>query len=166
MSEHTPYQLTVLDCPEAEREAVVGIINEYGLTPEWMGGPSIEELHLGLQYTDDSASFGIAPDLAALLIERAPGATWYGWADPVDVWLGDLTMYTPTLGLFSNACDADGNAVFTADAVRKAVEEATSIGSFGVPVLDPDALARALGTPWEDAVRALVNGVRKEEVPA
>jgi hypothetical protein len=150
MSDRTAFQITILACPEDEREAAAAVLNEYGLGEEWgIGNPYVEELEPGTQYVDDQASVGITYELPGKLIEAAPGATWHGHEDPRYEWLGTLAMYTPELGLYTHDCDAQGNPVFAVQEVR-------------AMLADPDQADRLLGKPWDDAIAALL----PEEVTA
>lgn len=130
MSDRVAVQAWVWDCPNADRAVVVGALagyvdaefaNEIGLETGW--------LVLGRRYFTEEISRGSARELAGLLREQAPGASWLLWEDPFEGSLGSLHAHTPALGDFDAECDGGGQVLFTLAEARA-------------------ALAAAMGEPW------------------
>jgi Protein of unknown function (DUF3145) len=155
MSDTTNLQLTVHAAPPEQHQAVLKAINAYGLGQDWASvapADGFTELELGVQYTDGLGVVGHASQLAAELIDAAPGASFIVWEDPAYEWLGTVCAYTPELGAYEAESDANGvpqlsgAAILTLlDAVERATPQAT--------VADVRAaIDRATGKPWFDAL--------------
>lgn len=143
MSDRAPLQLYVYDCPEDQARALLDVLAETGhLAEGWEGDPP-DTLRLGELYGDNQATLDTVDNLAAELVERAPGASWVAWSDPAYEWLGTIYYHTPELGLWHADCDAYGGAVFHLPTVRVVLDA------------DEDTRARLLGLPWVDAIDKL-----------
>lgn len=152
MADRTYFQLTVHHCPEDQVGAVLDIIAEHGLHPEYEdGGPREDQLALGLTYMDDETRCGSADTIAHQLVEQAPQASFELWEDPKYEWLGDLRRYTPQLGVFAADCDSEGNAVFTVEKVKNLAALPDTVNA----ATGDSPRARALGETHAAALRAL-----------
>jgi hypothetical protein len=47
MADNTAFQLTVYECPEQERGAVLGVLSQYQLSDEWGGSFDHDTLSVG-----------------------------------------------------------------------------------------------------------------------
>lgn len=164
MSDRSYAQVIVYDCPEDQRaEAHAAIyeafgsegINEHPSVDTMPESENVmahgrfvpaEELVLGDRYGDDECSLDMNETIADALIEAAPGATFAAWVDPKYEYAGALTAYTPALGRFDAACDADGNTTITGATVRRLMADSTHDLR--------DALRAALGLAWDEAIDA------------
>lgn len=137
MGDRTGLTVTIYDCPKDQVGAVLLALEEYHL--------ELDELTLGEVYQEYEVYCGSSDELAAVLVNTAPGASWEVYEDPKYEWLGSINRYTPALGRWSAACDSEGSAVFNAEQVLKLMAD-----------LGPDApiskLREALGGSWEDAL--------------
>lgn len=124
MGDRTGLTVTIYDCPKDQVGAVLLALEEYHL--------ELDELTLGEVYQEYEVYCGSSDELAAVLMNTAPGASWEVYEDPKYEWLGSINRYTPALGRWSAACDSEGNAVFNAEQILK--------------------LEEALGGSWEDAL--------------
>jgi hypothetical protein len=139
----TEIQLFVHDCPDDQAEALVTVLDQYGLHVDW-DGPYVSardgELHIGTPYTDRDVSGDCSERLAAELIAAAPGCMFTVWTDPSPEWLGSLVRYTPTLGDRRDECDVEGTAQFTERQITIALRD-------GV-----DGVRELIGTQWTEAL--------------
>lgn len=100
-------------------------------------------------YTAHEMSLGTADEIAAKLIEAAPGCSFDLWEDPYAQYLGDHRAYTPELGLFTSECTANGEPVYERSEIQKMIAEASAAGE--------DIAAhvhKATGGPWADHLTA------------
>ena len=139
MSDRTSFQVHVYACPEDQREAALGALTEAMGEPD-EGEPG--ELEMMTCY---EISVGTGADLSAELVKVAPGASFLMWEDPAYQWLGDLYAYTPELGMFTCACDADGTPVMNASQVTRVIE-----ATGGNAEQITEAIYKAMGDPWLD----------------
>jgi hypothetical protein len=109
---------------------VVETLSEY-VEAEFEGQISLDTGWLvpGRRYINTEIPRGSARELAGILREQAPAASWLLWEDPFEGSLGSLHAHTPELGDFDAECDGGGQVLFTLDEVRA-------------------ALAAAMGHPW------------------
>lgn len=130
MSDRVALQAWVWDCPTAERASVVEALSGY-VEAEFDGQISLDTgwLVLGRCYIASEIPRGSARELAGILREQAPRASWLLWEDPFEGSLGSLHAHTPGLGDFDAPCDGGGQVLFTLDDARA-------------------ALAAAMGQPW------------------
>ena len=130
MSDRVALQAWVWDCPPAERASAGEALSKY-VEAEFEGQISLDTgwLVLGRRYITNEIPRGSARELAGILREQAPGASWLLWEDPFEGSLGSLHAHTPGLGDFDAECDGGGQVLFTLDEVRA-------------------ALAAAMGQPW------------------
>lgn len=143
MGDRTSFQVVIYDCPPEQASAVLDIINNYGLGVDWGNGETqTDVLFLGQLYTEHEMSCGTSDEMANLLQDEAPGASWELWEDPKYEWLGGLYRYTPSLGKFFADCDAAGSPQFTEEQVWR------------WRAADEDELAIHIGRPWADALAA------------
>lgn len=159
MSDYTPVQLIVYDCPPEEREAICEIIESEGYGIDYFGGHDFETLLFDQAYGDDEASLTAPEDVGNEIIARAPGSTFVIWSDPKYEYLGSIVMYAPDLGPFTADCDSDGNAVFTAAKIISLVGEHFRDDS---PPGSRDEFKRALGVPWGERMDQLRATLRKD----
>lgn len=144
MGDDAPLGLTVYDCPDDERDAVLGIINEHELALDYEGyGREEEELILGRTYGDGQASLGRDDEIGIQLMSEAPNATWRLHQDGVYGNEAQVQMYVPELGLFKHSADNNEWAVFRADEVRELL------------AMSAEERDNKLGTPWEKRIDEL-----------
>ncbi|MFG1857447.1 DUF3145 family protein [Actinomadura geliboluensis] len=124
MSDRTPVQLQILDCPLQQAQAVIDLIDHVGLHLEFVDDrqPANDQLGLGLSYMNNELVCGSAAEIAEALQQAAPDASWELWENPDRTSLGDLYRFTPALGLWSAACSAEGNALFTSTQILGLVD--------------------------------------------
>lgn len=147
MSDRTPIQLIVADCPLDQTQAILDLIEDKSLVIEYVDqtNPPEGQLGLGLSYMDYETTCGSSAEIAKHLQEVAPGASWTVWEDPAYEWLDKINMFTPELGLFTAECSTEGDAVFTADEILTIESRCSS----------RDALKTELGFDHRDALREL-----------
>jgi hypothetical protein len=126
--------VTIVACPAQHVEAVLDVLEEFGLRPEF-GGPGaadrpLEELILGEAYVDAEMTCGNSGVIAEDLAELTGVAAKLSEA-PTAEFLGELHYVLPDGSLFAGDGDADANAVVTAPAWtvmrRHCVEESVRI---------------------------------------
>jgi hypothetical protein len=145
MGDRTSMQVYVYDCPEDQRAGVLAILTEdYQLDGEWGAAGREVFLRLDIPYTADEISVGSADQIAAELIEAAPGCSFALWEDPKYQWLGSVNVYTPALGLFSAECDANGQPVYTAREITDMITKAGDVDQAGLIA----AIQRTTGGAW------------------
>lgn len=149
MSDRTYAQVIIYDCPEDQRAAALAVIRE--TLGEYINedpDPDGDRVVIGDRYGDDQCSGDLSEDIAARLIDEAPGAFFRTWTDPAYEWLGSLVIYQPGLGRFDANCDADGTPCFRSDEVEAMLAAYPSGNA-------RDRLYRRvkLGTAWLEAVR-------------
>ncbi|MFC4048371.1 DUF3145 family protein [Actinomadura syzygii] len=147
MSDRTPVQLRILDCPIEQAQAVIDVIEQTGLHLEHVedGQPADDQLGLGLIYMDNAVVCGSAAKIANALHQAASGASWEVWEDPEQTWLGDLYRFTPALGLWSADCNSVGDPLFTSAQALGLIDER----------LPRARLETKLGIPHAEALREL-----------
>lgn len=125
MSDRTPVQLIVADCPIDQVAAVLDLVKRFGLHVEYITDdqPVDGQLGLGVTYMDTEVVCGSAFTMARQLQQTAPDASWEVWEDPAYEWLGDLYRFTPELGLFTAECNSQGDPVFTDEQVLRLFDE-------------------------------------------
>jgi hypothetical protein len=147
MGDKTSFQLHIYACPEDQQAAALAVVNEYELGPEFQqdvtGG-----LNLTVPYFEAEVPLYFGDEIAAALIQAAPGASFYLWEDPspsdCGPRLGSLRAYTPALGEFTANCDQHGTPLYSGAAIVTALAEAT-------PGTDLQALIwSGTGGPWVD----------------
>lgn len=67
------------------------------------------------------------------------------WEDPKYEWLGSVFLFAPSLGEFSADCDAHGNPVFSAQALRQLIDR----------IRAGEDVCRRLGEPWEQLLEEM-----------
>jgi hypothetical protein len=156
MPDTTNLQLTVRAAPPEQHQAILKVINAYGLGQDWDSAPDegYAELELGVQYTDSQGVVGHADQIAAELIAAAPGASFIVWEDPAYEWLGVVSVYTPELGLFEADCDADGIPQFSSQAILAFLDRVEQTTPQATVADVRAAIERATGKPWFDALQA------------
>jgi hypothetical protein len=99
MSDRVALQAWVWDCPNTERAGVTEALSGY-VDAEFEGQISLDTgwLVLGRCYFTDEIPRGSAAELAGILREQAPGASWLLWEDPFEGSLGSLHAHTPGWG--------------------------------------------------------------------
>jgi Protein of unknown function (DUF3145) len=157
MPDTTNLQLTVHAAPPEQHQAILKVINAYGLGQDWGSFAPDEgytELELGVQYTDGQGVVGHASQIAAELIAAAPDATFIVWEDPAYEWLGAVSVYTPELGLFEADCDADGDPQLSGQAILAFLDRVERATPQPTIADVRAAIERATGKPWFDALQA------------
>lgn len=154
MSDRSPLTLTVYDCPSDQAAAVLQVITEHGLCLEWEEEAPLDALHTRTQYTHTDAPLGTEADLAAALIDAAPGCAFRTWQDPKYEADGQVVMYHPDLGRCDCACNAFGDPHVTIEQIRCIAAECGVEGGRMTSREFVDALCRRLGDPWHIALLA------------
>lgn len=152
MGDRTCFQLQIADCPADQASAILEIIDAHGLSVGIDDAPNI--LRLGERYACDETLCGTAEEVAAELQSVAPDASWECWEDPKYEWLGDLYRFTPDLGVFTAACDGEGQPRFTPLNVRQFMKKAAAI--------DETELRRSLGETHKDALAEKIKKAHDE----
>lgn len=158
MSDRTPLQCHVYDCPQEQREAVLRVlVDSYGLDLDWGSADPSAGLCLTQPYTGHDLRVGSAAELAAALREAAPGSSFVLWEDPAYEWLGSLEAQAPCLGAFSADCDAGGTVLCTlpqasqiirAAAGRELVINGRPAGHWVAQETLLAEFDKAMGGPW------------------
>lgn len=139
MSDTCNAALSVTDCPEDQRAALLAAVEELDMGSEAYDSPEDTTAPL-LSWGWNDAQLDLNETIAAALIEAAPGATFTTYAEPAYEYPGCVTMYAPDLGRFDGVCDADGVPYVTATELRK--------------VTDLDSMRRLAGLPWFERIYA------------
>lgn len=139
MSDTCNAALTVTDCPDDQRAALLAVVEDLDLGDVAYDSPDDPAAPV-LSWGWNDAPLDLNETIAAALIEAAPGATFTTCAEPAYEYPGTVTMYAPDLGRFDGVCDADGTPYVTATELRKAE--------------DLDGLRRIAGLPWFDRIVA------------
>lgn len=148
MADRSPLQITIHDCPDEEAVAVLAILTEHGVSPEFADTEPRDALHMRTPYIDVEADLGEEDRLATALITAAPHCAFVVWQDPKYECDGQLVMYHPTLGRFDCGCDAFGDPHIGIQTVwALAGECGVDRGAVTAPAF-LDQLARRLGQPW------------------
>jgi hypothetical protein len=114
MADRTQLQLFVHDCPDDQAPAAVSVLADWGLCVDWDGRAAEHgALLIGTPYTERMAALDAADELAAELIDRAPGIMFTVWTDPKNEWLGSIVRYVPELGRHDGECDESGQGQYT-----------------------------------------------------
>lgn len=140
MSDRTFAQVVIHSCPDGQVQALEAVLAEleYDCDVRSIDG----RLALDVTYSQEEAPLDYHETTAAAIRAAAPGAAWRTWVDPKYEYDGILIMYTPELGVFEYACNAQGDAVFTATDIlsvearraSEATEESVETShAFGVP---------------------------------
>jgi hypothetical protein len=155
MGDRTSGTLTIHTAGPEHVRAILDVIDEYHLTEaadfRRGDGKELPAIQLHAAYQVGEFYCGSADEIADMLRENAPGASWTVHEDPAYSWLGSVTIYTPELGRWDAECDAGGTAQFTAAAILERVG-------------DRAALDQLLGTAWTNAVAALTPEDDRTEV--
>jgi len=142
------FQLFIHDCPDDQAEALVDalMVTDPALHVDWEG-PFVERgsLNIGTPYTARNTYLNASIDVAAELIEAAPGARFTVWTDPDEGELGSLVRYTPELGRHDAECDATGNGVYTEREILAALRT-------GGPAVGAQAVLALVGTAWTETL--------------
>lgn len=150
MGDRTCGQVTIYACPPDQVNAVLDVLDQYGLYEgDWEGTyprEPLTSLTLGEMYGDNQMSCGAADDIAAVLTDVAPGAAFEVSEDPYADWLGSLNRYTPSLGHWSAECDANGQPQFSGDVILSWLDAHLSRAE----------IEDRLGIPWRRALDALL----------
>lgn len=147
MSDRTSWQMRIVACPDkTELARLRDILDEYvyGLS---------DPLTVPAELSEDEVVCGTVGELTQPIVEAAPGATWIMWEDPKYEWLGDVAVYTPELGLYTQACDSDGNPVFT-DLEIESVLNSVPVEKASFAAMQ-DAFHKATGKAWFAAIEAI-----------
>lgn len=120
----TQLQIIISDCPDDQAAALLRVLLNADLDVDWMD--DVETPRDGLiighaLYTNRSTAGDESGELAALMIEAAPGASFTAWTDPTWEYQGMLVRYVPALGRRDDDCDVDGQAMFTEDQILRAL---------------------------------------------
>lgn len=137
MGDRTTFQVHIYACPEDQREEAFSALGRYIGEPD-DGDP--DGFNMLICY---DARVGTGSELADELVKVAPGVSFVMWEDPACLWLGDLYAYTPGLGMFTCACDANGTPVMTAPEVTKIIKD-----TGGDAEQITAAVYKAMGDPW------------------
>lgn len=154
MSDQTHARLEVIAVGDGEEQAVLDVLNEYGLSDDGFASfptAGMTKLELGTSYVNTQFTIGDGEDLTQRLLETAPGAFWEFIEDPVYEWLGTYHCHIPALGYYSADCDGDGQPVFNAPQVLNMTK---------LSELD---LLKELGLPWQLEFRRLSKLLTEEE---
>lgn len=143
MSDRTYFQLIVYACPPEQQEAVLDVIDEYGLTPESAEAPEPRALLLDERYVYDETALGTSSEVASNLMRRAPSTAFECWEDPKYEYGGQIHRYTPELGLFEGDCNSEGQSYLTEDRIAAFLDTK----AYG-------ALGQQAGLPWRHALDA------------
>lgn len=155
--DRTHAQLTVYDCPLDQAQAVLDVIEQFGLHPEYdePDTPADNALALGFSYMDHEMGCGSAQEISRTLQDVAPSASWLVSEDPFESYLGTVCAFTPDLGLWTNDCSAGGDAVFGVDAVLELVDDD----------LSKVEIQKRLGITHDEALTELLTAVTQREQP-
>jgi hypothetical protein len=118
MGDRTWLQATIHDCPPNQAQAVLDVLDEYGVHPDEDIPAPDGHLTLGTTYVNQEILCGSAQEIAARLQVDAPAAAWELWEDPRLDWPGDIWRYTPILGAWTAQCSSQGTPVFSDDHIR------------------------------------------------
>lgn len=148
MADRTQLQLFVHNCPDDQAPAAVSVLADWGLRVDWDGRPAEHgALHIGTPYTERMAALDAADELAAELIDRAPGITFTVWTDPHNEWLGTVVRYVPELGRHDAECDEQGEGQYTEAQILRALR----------PDHDDTGIHRLVGSAWTKALTGTTN---------
>jgi hypothetical protein len=148
MGDRSPLYLIVAVCPPSQRAAIASLVDHYGLALEPASTAVAGGLQLGGAYTDQETSLE-ADDLATAVAAAAPAAAFACWQEPNSQRSGWLVCYTPRLGRYDTACDADGTAVATGEQV------VAFLAGLPADATAADAIAAVdacMGGPWARAL--------------
>jgi len=147
MADRTQLQLFIHDCPDDQAPALFDVLADWGLRVDWDGRLAAPgELHIGTPYTERLAALDAADELAAELIDAAPGVKFTLWTDPAYEWLGTLVRYTPELGRHDAECDAEGQGVYFEAQILAALRT-------GGPAVGAQAVLALVGVAWTETLR-------------
>jgi len=146
MGDTTNVQVYIYACPDDQRAAMLEILEYHRLSPDWYG-PTGDTLELGQAYGSNYAAGDESEEIAAEIIEAAPGAVFQAWTDPAYEWLGSGVMYTPELGRFGYESDSNGEPQFGQAAVLDAIASGD--------------VEKAIGVPWRDAMIRAAKELKK-----
>lgn len=150
MGDRTPIEVIVYSCPPERVSAVLEVLEEFGLGPEFVRpddptprpvGTS-RQLELCRGYIHSEISVGSSAEIAAALPCEA---AWKVWG-PKYEHLGEVHLNHPDLGVFVADCDAQGHPVFTSETIDRLVERTAA---------DRVQLGHLTGRTWEAALAQL-----------
>jgi hypothetical protein len=149
MGDWTSGAATIHTCPPHRVRRVLDIFAEHDLTPEdaeYIQDTEDTEddttLHVGEWYTANFTC-GSAVNLSTELINHAPEVAFTVYEQPAYEWVGTICTYVPELGLFTAACDANGDVLLTQKDVL-ALESQPH-----------DVRHMELGVPWLTAIACM-----------
>lgn len=147
MADRTQLQLFIHDCPDDQAPALVDVLIDWELRVDWEGPIAQRgELVIGVQpYTERRTALDAADELAAELIDAAPGVKFTLWTDPVKEFLGTLVRYTPELGRHDAECDAEGQGVYFEAQILAALRT-------GGPAVGAQAVLALVGAAWTETL--------------
>lgn len=153
MSDRTRVELTIHACPPEQAQAVIDLIEQHNLHPEYdeESIPGDDVLALGLPYMDNEITCGSAPEISKDIQAAAPGASFRVHEDPFGSWLGSTHLFTPELGELSLLCESGGDPVFRGENVLQILD-----------TLGRNELERALGLTH---TKALIEILQNAEGP-
>lgn len=101
-----------------KRAEVWTAVSDY-LDHDWTSGGPPEDglIELGVTYGTCDVGCGVVGELSHTLIEIDPGIVFEMHEDPKYEWLGEVAVYVPELGLWSQECDSNGSAVLNYEQV-------------------------------------------------
>jgi hypothetical protein len=108
MIDRSRLQMFVYFVHESEEQAVLEVMAEKGLGPEWSDDQGASALVLGQRYGIDETPAGSWDDLATALQRRAPSAVFKLWQDPHYSADGHFVAHVPGIGTCTTTCDSDG----------------------------------------------------------
>jgi hypothetical protein len=129
MADRTCLSVIIYDCPTHRVNAVLDVLEQHGVDPEWgmgtagVSGSSLDRLQLCTVYGEHEAIGDESEDVARELQQVAPEVSFLTWTDPKYEWLGSLVAYAPDLGEFTADCDADGRPQFDPTHIQFLLEE-------------------------------------------
>lgn len=120
MSDYGPFQITIYDCPEEQRVAVLEVLEAetLGLDFGLAGINDDDLLAIGEEYGSSDSHLDAYETISKALIEKAPGATFLCWNDPKYEYDGMGVAYAPDLGQFTFTCGPAGTPLFSAQQIQ------------------------------------------------
>jgi hypothetical protein len=148
MSERTWFNLHVYRCPDDQAEAAFAAIRAMELAHEYEDDQPRDQLNLRDRYVarEVPADVSFTLNVAKVLHEAAPGASFIAWTEAAGSNLGQLEAFVPRLGRYHIDCDAGGTALFTAALVEQIVGAVLSTGRPREEFLS--LVQAATGQPW------------------
>jgi len=164
MSDRAYLTLTIFDCPTAQARAVLDVLDEYGVRPEYADrDPAV--LHAGEPYVDDEARLGAVDDIAKAIITAAPQCVFRIWQHPKYEHDGQVVMYHPNLGRFDCGCNALGDPHISLGVVDTALAYCTELIPHAAAGHLAAELHWRLGVPWTgDFDRCLARAITPADI--